>query len=543
MKKLIPAYIISFVSGFMILIYEPLNMYACNINDFWFDIYTILKPLVLDFIIYFIGLSILYTMVYIINKRFSEKLILYKIVIVFSVILLIALYIQGNFMIGNLPSLDGTTIEWQNYKVENIVSPLMWGLVAIIITFITIKFKYDRTIKTYSFVIVAIFIMLSVSLISILMKPEVFNKKELMVVSTNKNLHQASTDKNFFIFVADSIDSKTFEEIMNNSEWKDTFEDFTYYPDTMCGYPFTRNSMPQIISGIWYENEIPYSQYYDKAFENSKIINKVREENYDIGFYDYEYKWTGKNWESLKNIGKLNGRINNIMFLRQAGKYIMFKYLPQQLKPLAKIETMDFDRCKFDSNFEAYSWDDRVIYFGIQENEIEKIDDKVFKYIHIEGGHVPFFYDKDLNIVGEWGTYEMKVEATLHIINSWINRLKEAGVYDNSSIIVMSDHGYNGNTNIGRQNPIFFVKGINEHHEMYTSDIPISYGEDLNDAYIQLLNGDNSQELFKNVDNNRKRRYLLYEGTEENHLDEYEQTGKAWDESTLVPTGNYYETE
>ena len=63
--------------------------------------------------------------------------------------------------------------------------------------------------------------------------------------------------------------------------------------------------------------------------------------------------------------------------------------------------------------------------------------------------------------------------------NEYIKRLKENGAYDNSVIIVMADHG---NTDLNdaddmlvRANPMFLVKGINEHHAFEKSDKPLSY--------------------------------------------------------------------
>ena len=70
----------------------------------------------------------------------------------------------------------------------------------------------------------------------------------------------------------------------------------------------------------------------------------------------------------------------------------------------------------------------------------------------------------------------------------------------------------------------------------------VSY-EDLGQAYKQLLNDETSEELFKDIDPNRKRRYLLYKYLEENHMIEYEQTGTADNEDTMVPTGREFNRE
>ena len=60
-------------------------------------------------------------------------------------------------------------------------------------------------------------------------------------------------------------------------------------------------------------------------------------------------------------------------------------------------------------------------------------------------------------------------EPILVKIIEQFSRLKEKGVYDNSIIIVLADHGYIEGRDDGRQNPILYIKGLNEHHKMITS--------------------------------------------------------------------------
>ena len=200
---------------------------------------------------------------------------------------------------------------------------------------------------------------------------------------------------------------------------------------------------------------------------------------------------------------------------------------------------MDFANCQVIDRTEKFSWENGDYYNKINNNDINKIDSKYFSFIHIEGGHVPFDYDDNVNKI-ENGTYEQKVGSSLTVIDKFINRLRENDVYDNSVIIIMADHGFGKKDKEGgRQNPILFIKGKNEHHDMIESDKPVSF-TDLNQIYQDLLNGKTSEDLLKDVDYNRKRVFLWYEYAHEDHMVEYEQTGHAWDESTLVPTGKEY---
>lgn len=539
MKKLIPAIILAIAVSFMLCIYEPIAMYATNINDFWFDLQLMIKPLMLAFLCMIIGTFAVYTIVFFINKAFSKELKVYKVLILIGVILFVALYIQGNFLIKGLPPLDGTSIEWQNYKTQGVISIILYLVISIIVIITTYKLKYDKAIKIYSFVIIAITIMLLASLLSLIVKPGVLDEKDKIVVSSTKHLNEASTNKNFFIFMIDAVDSQMLKEVLDESDkYKDTFDDFTFYPDTMSAYPFTRDSIPFIFSGMWNENEKSFKEYSNDAFNNSELIDELKKQDYEINLYSSDMSWTGKKTMETANLVSMEKDIHGFVFIRQVAKYVMFKYLPYPLKPLSKIETMDFARAQNNEEVEAYPISNIYMHLNLTNREMEKIDKNYFNFTHIEGGHTPFNYDEDVNFI-EGGTYQQKLLATLNIVNSFITRLKENGVYDNSVIMVMSDHGFNFGNYIGRQNPALFIKGINEHHDMEISDIPVSY-VDLNEAYKQLLDGQPSRELFKNIDVNRNRRYLLYEYTKEDHMLEYEQTGKAWDEETLLPTGKEY---
>ena len=85
----------------------------------------------------------------------------------------------------------------------------------------------------------------------------------------------------------------------------------------------------------------------------------------------------------------------------------------------------------------------------------------------------------------------------------------------------MSDHGYNMRKHTGKQNPILYIKGINEHHSsMKVSDKAISH-VDLQDAYFDLLAGKSSRELFKDIGSERERRFILYRHTKEKYMYEY----------------------
>ncbi len=542
MKKLVPAYVLSVVISFMLFIYEPIIMYATNVNDFWFDFWKMIIPILVIFLCSTILLSLIYSFIYFINKKFFKKLKIYEIILIISYIGFILLYVQGNFLIKNLPGLDGAAMDWSNkqYLVEDIVG-LVIGILLVIGSVISTKKQgIEKTINVGKYVSICISLMLLTSLVTTVISNDTFVKKEV-ILSTNKNLNSASTDKNFFIFLVDAVDSRTFNEVLEESDYEDTFDNFTYYPDTMSTYAFTRDSIPFIISGIWNKNKTGFLTYYQKAFNESVLLDKLHKEDYDINIYDYELRWTGKKAHVVSNGEFINSKIKIGEFTRQMGKFVAFKYLPYPLKKYSKILSLNFYKCKAVDNSNEFSWYDVDYYKVATKKEIKKEDKKIFQFIHLEGGHIPLNIDENFKPTTN-GTYKQKLMATLKVTNAFINRLKEAGVYDNSVIIIMSDHGFNTVNNgsaSGRQNPILYIKGIDEHHDMYTSDKPISY-TDLNDLYMGLLDGKNSEEIVEDIPDERERKYLWYIWSRENHMVEYVQKGKAWNMDTLEKTGKEF---
>lgn len=537
-KELVAPFIMSFLATFMFLIYEPITTYASNVTDYWFGFNALLKANCLLFVIIFLILLSVSIIIYYISKLLKMKKIYEIFLIVFS-ICLSALYIQGNYLSGSLPTLDGAKIYWDKYEMQNIISILMWLVVVIINVIICRKFK-SKYKKIISYEFCAIFIMLFVSfLVTIFTSKDLYAEKG-KYISTTKNINMLSENRNFLILLVDCVDSREFEKVVNETDSDYVFEDFTYFPDTMSTYGFTRDSVPYIFSGIWYEAETPYNQYYENAFNNSKLFSMMKRDNYDINVYDEELMISNNKKYDVKNVELVNSKIDLYSLFKQEVKYDLFKYLPFGLKKYSSIETLNYSKCKKlnknDSEYDIFSWNNVFNYEHWNKINLQK--NNYFHFLHIEGAHFPYDLNKNLEKLTDETNYDDKLGATISMIDTYLTRIKDSGMYDNSVIIILSDHGQNDLNPVGRQNPILYIKGIDEHHKLEVSNKKVSY-VDLNESiYKDLLDNKKSFELLENVDNDRIRRYLWYK----DYDDMYEQTldGHAWETEKLINTGKRY---
>lgn len=529
----------------MLFIYEPSVMYCTNQLDFWFDLALMIGPILLGFLIFFLATSLILTAVYLVNKLFAreKKPIAYQIITLVFFGVFFVTYLQGNMLAGSLPALDGSSIDWDAFKSKDIVTVAIGVVVLGVIGFLIIKVETMKTLKYAAGVSVVIFGILFVTLVYELISWNSFARKD-SIIATNENFNTISSDKNFVVLLNDAVGSSEFNSVLEeNPEYKEVFEDFTYYPDTLGCFPCTRDTIPVVLGGALNKNEMKFEKFSSKALNESPLFKELTERDYDINLYESELVWYGsKNFSISNSTDYKNYRLPFKSFFSEEVKYIKYKYLPYYLKRYSNIESMDFNGL-----VDKYLWDDHTIYKTVtKKTELDKQSDKMFSFVHTEGAHIPFSYDKDLNILPyNSGTYEQKIEATIKMVDAYIDRLKANDAYDNTVIIVMADHG---NTNLNsaddmlvRANPMFMIKGIGEHHKFAKSDKPISY-LDLMDIYSELLEGETAEEATEDIPDKRERYFMWYRNFRlEDHIEEYVVTDKAWEWTKFKKTGREYD--
>lgn len=545
LKELLPAYIIAFVFCFMLFVFEPMVMYSTNQLDFWFDMALMIGPVLLGFLVFFLGLSLILTAAYLVNKIFArgKEPTVYRIISIVVFWTFFVTYLQGNMLSGGLPALDGSIIDWDAFRSNDIVTVSIGVVLIGALVFLLIKFGAKRVLKYVAAASVAVFAILFVTAVYELISWNAFARKD-SIIATNNDFNSISTDKNFVVLLNDAVGSSEFNSVLEeNPEYKKVFEDFTYYPDTLGCFPCTRDTIPVVLGGALNKNEMKFEDFSSKSLNESPFFKELTEKGYDINLYESELVWYGSKSFNINNSTDYkNYRLPFKSFFKEEVKYIKYKYLPYYLKRYSNIESMDFNGL-----VDKYLWDDRTIYKTVTKNpELDKQSDKMFSFVHTEGAHIPFSYDKDLNILPyHSGTYEQKIEAVIKMTGAYIDRLKANGAYDNTVIIVMADHG---NTDLNssddmlvRANPMFMIKGINEHHEFTKSDKPISY-LDLMDIYSELLEGESAEEATEDIPDKRERYFMWYRNFRlEDHIVEYVVTDKAWEWTKFKKTGREYD--
>lgn len=553
-RDLLPACILLFVSCFMLFIFEPILMYATNASDIWFDFQMMIWPVLIIFFAFFLAGIIMICVIYCADLLLTGRLLLYKGILLAGFAAFFLLYLQGNWLIGNLPLLTGTEIAWENYgKLENIVLLSAMVILAAAVIISIKKRGLDRTVFYATVCTSVVFVMLFSALISTVVTKGALDGKRNTFVASMKNFDTISSNKNFLIFLADCADSSRFYNvIMGDDEFRGMMEDFTYYPDTLSMYGYTRDSISYILTGIPNLNKTEFRHYSSGAYNQSALFEKLARNGYEINLYTSMVVWEGERNYNIENAASLSDvSIDLYVFLKEEAKYVLFKYLPYGVKQFSSAEMFNLENCKAMSSEDGgYSWSDLNNYAHITENSVlDKQTGNYFQFIHCEGVHPPFNLDKGLNSI-KGGTFEQKAAAAATVIKAYLQRLKDNDAYDNSVIVIMADHGLEDSHDpemkyvLDRFDPSLYIKGINEKHEMLVSDRSVSY-MDLQEAFGDLIEGKQSTELFAELEPGRVRTFLLgnpnLQAAQNYPFIEYSTTGTAREAEKFTPTGKVYD--
>lgn len=527
--------------SFMVFVFAPIEFFFSGKRDFWFDIWEILPFASIGFVGSFVGITAFFA---ILGKI---KLKWLNVVLTALFALTLACYIQGNFILVNYGQLDGRPIEWSDYRVEGIVSVGLWVGIFVIAFLIAAKLGYQKLGKLASIISICIVLVQLTTLTVVAISKDGF-KNEIAYLATTEGEFDYSKNENLIVLLLDSFDSKVFTEILNEEdgeEYAQVLEDFTYYQNTLGAYSTTDLAIPQMLTGEQYLNEVPLGEYLEYAYSVSPLFDALERKGYsinictDVAKPKSEISTRVENWLKADATVSSHKRLAGYMY-RLAG----FRYLPQPLKkycwfyPDEMLEQREFKT----GNAEVFKWSNYEFYDNISKIQANK-EKGSFHFYHLEGTHWPYSMNRYMEYSEEQTSLKEEALAMRLLIDKYLSELKKKGVYDNSAIIIMADHGIEEE----HQCPVLLVKGKNEKHEFSISKAPVSYF-DLQEAYAQLLNGGQGAEVFRAQEGQKRERkfyYYSFGGDLTNRayataIREFKTKGDAFDRKALEETGEVF---
>lgn len=455
--RLVTALLATTALIFTFFIFGPLEIYLSNITFFAFSFDQLIGPILLAGL----GMIVVLTGVLLLLRG---KIFTYSVSFLFSMAL--AGYLQGTFLNVNHGSLDGATIIWQNFKGQAALGLLLWAVIIIVplaLQYFSRKL-WRRMVNILSSVVVGAQIVALLFLIFPILYSGGFNHISSSGFLTRDGMYTVSGKQNVIVFVLDRFDKDFADHQLfgDSSIGKEAdpaiaegLKGFTYYENFTGSYIRTYPSVAYLLTGVKTDYSLPVMDYLEKAWSEGTFLSDIKAAGYDSRVYaEINYIGGDINFlaEEADNLGYPSAGIPVGKLLSAMYGLSAYRYLPEFMKPYFHTYTGDISY-----NY-LYSNDSGSLPYGLDDVRLRKdllaqgltVDNDskgTFLYYHLQGSHDPFVMDGEGNAASFSNYFEGRFEQTrgnLKTILSYMDMLKEKGLYDDTTIIITADHGLTG---------------------------------------------------------------------------------------------------
>ena len=553
-RKFLIALATNFFCFLTILFFSPSEVFLGNSTSFSFSYYSFAGILLLLCVGLAVGLSLL-------ESIFSARVWRIPVLLAFSITL--CCYLQSAFFNSHMGSLTGVKDEYSTSLIA--INSVIW-LVVIALVFIGVKVfqkKLGAPMVNNAIVCISVLliVMQAVGLVTLLprandIKIETDANYEYISVANDLSLAKKN---NAIVFILDTAASQFMEDAL----WRypdlfDKLSGFTYYPNMTSTFSRTFPSVPYLLTKQFCYFDKPADQYVDDAFSKSSFLTDMYDRGCDIGLYTPQNKLGKSILPKLSNYGvQLDGvRLSNPALLESMLSISFYRNVPYIAKHffLYDINNINARIVEIPSqyNFSDYegSFYTRLIHNGININTAPSS----FRFYHFFGPHPGSRLNVDATYANETTSTATAIRGDFTIIEAYISALKRANIYDSSTIIITTDHGFSGGYIDSLDLPataaaLLLVKPAGATASGYNVSIAPVCHEDLFATILQAVGLDGSsfgRTVYEiSEDETRERLYyysaLFTDPDGEIVLREYAVNGDARNLESYQPTGNYWD--
>ena len=415
----------------------PADVYLVNSGELWFTLRDLLKYLVPGAAVLFAILAVIY---YVLRTGKLRGMF-----VALALGLLLGFWLQSYVINLDYGILDGRTIQWGSFKKEAVLNCLAWA-VCIVLPFVALRYlkgeRFGKFARRVALLLVAVQLLSAFYVAGSTGQKQ--NKVADNTVLTKKGEFTVSSKDNIVVFLLDAFESKTFQLMQKrNPELVKPLAGFTYYPDAMPYFGYTDYSVPQILTNKVYKNDVSYKEYLIDAWKDNPFFSFLKKKNYDIGIYSFNnFVYGGDGL--IDNFERARYAVDR-KTMRSFSKLVLFRAMPHLLKKRFVIYSGVLrDPVVSDVKTKPYRENDVLLYNELVKNGLQVRKDKnCYRFYHLKGSHNPYTMTANIKRAAK-GVRVTKYEQAIgsfKIALKYIDLMKKNKVYDNTTFVIMADHG------------------------------------------------------------------------------------------------------
>ena len=428
----------SFLCVFLIIFFVPLVIYQSNSDEFSSGFLQIASRLVFPFILISTCLSLF---------SFAASNYFSKWVVSFFCVLSVLIYVQSSFLVWNYGILDGNDIEWEAFTYSHYIDLAVWGLGVLIFLFFS---GYILRISGKILGILSVILFANILVISFSGQVKWRSQNTQGQLETFYNF---SPEKNVVVFLLDAFASPAFDYLINKDPaYAKIFEGFTFFKNATGSFPTTLPSIPAIITSKEYDNSVPVKDFITKAVAEGSFPQAFADSGYQVDLATLPHVCPGMRVNNCTSLQYLTGTDSGRLIKAEAVRITdlsLFRSAPQVLKKLIYND----QNWLLQSYFEPLSVDMHQAS-ALRLPEIFKNNSNTnavkptLKFFHLQLPHLPLRVNEscekpDKSKKGRPRNIQFSEQAgcAIHLTSQMFEKIKEMGIFDSSTIVVLADHG------------------------------------------------------------------------------------------------------
>ena len=441
-RRLAVAFFPACLGPCQLLLFGPHTLHSGNAGEFSLAFSALLSPLVT---IFFITVILLLALAVVIPAR------LYAAYVALLSAFGFVSWVQGNLLLEDFGPLDGTSINWSAHTAGASGQLILWVGLPMALALL------GRRIVSQAAAASAMLIGLQVLVVAFspVMRSETSRGKSGPWRQPPERMSHFSSSQNIVHLILDGFQGDVFGEIVErDAELRGALEGFVFFSDHAGAFPTTSMSIPAMLTGVAYRNESPTDQFIADEFARRSIFTELGEHGYDIDFAAIVGRYFKGPIRSRYALPRPYGSYQDHRRAATAQLFdlSLFRHAPSVLKRRV-YNNQEWWLQRQDWFFEDVSivprvhhaMNGRAFLFDLMERMEVAQEAPVYKVIHIGMPHRPLVVDGSCDFIGVTPVTRQasvaQARCTLLTVVELFRRLRDLGIYDDSLIVLASDHG------------------------------------------------------------------------------------------------------
>ena len=437
------------------------------------------------------------------------------------------IWVQGAFVVGDYGVFDGRGIAWQAFAWPAWLDVLLW--VGVLAGFV-VWYRDLGTILLPATAALIVFQFAAAGYLGVTSESRLWSARTSIDTGPPAGIFRYSADSNIVHVILDNFQTDIFEELVEDEVLEAALDGFVLFRENAAVTPYTSLAIPSIFSGRVYGGTEPASTFFNRGLQDG-FQGRLHEIGYTVNLATLQ-SLAGSSHDHKYRLPDIYGATARQLIQHEANQLLdisLFRHVPHLFKRWVYNENNWRLRSLIaDPEVLPKSFAHKQFFSEYMQRMEVTAKGPAYHYLHLWPPHPPYVTTSDGKYAGRVLpstrlNYKNEARDILLKFIDFLTVLKQQGIYDDTLIILHSDHGgeFEPDFSPARVLALKAIKPRNSRGKLRVSNAQVSL-TDIGATIFQQEGIDidwPGQSVFDVSEGQvRARQYVAYQGNHQKYL-------------------------